>query len=801
MANISLYISGQTELDDVSEFFQKRLIGEGETPVAFFDGVFYESHQERVGNIVYQDYLIYTDKALYLWARGASKDFLDRFSLGTVSVNSRNKDSAFATMNLKIRREGKEPIFVIFDMVEIREAEMIVKLQTAVESIIEDYLGINYRQEIPQDTADRIFQAARSVCPPRQIALKLDTPQAPVPDAGIGYGQDLLEQYRATGQGQPQAPYPPYQPPGTAPGPRPRSMGPQDAMRGLESMLPTDPAALKRIAEQIKNMVGDAPFKMRDQVMKDLQHVPGDMATVLTALNELLSNIAGNPLAERFIMNAIKTAVVNDGVLGSLGKIIKMTSGGKRGSKPPAQEPSREERGAPSARKSPFVEEQDDDSSTIRRKKISIQDDDAHAEANLFSGSDEPITSRESRPSGSRGSAPDDGGSGAESGGRRKKLSIKMEDDNEIARKLMSYDESEREAVQSAPAEKPVIVPPAGSTENGFGIRRKKLSIKAEEGSGAKADIAQKLMSYDEASRGAVNSLSSSEEPSRIADDDEPEPETPRRKKIQIKADVEPEAAVTPEPEIESVIESELEAAVLAEFEIESEPEPEPEPEKPVRKKIQIKAEPEPEVAVGPEPEIESVLDTAFEAEASSGPEVESMPEPEPEPEKPIKKKIQIKADVEPEVVVALEPEIESEPEMAVTPESAIASEPEAELEALIAESVVVEVEAEPEIEILPEPEPEAPAMDASPEEAFDIPEEVIFSALGESGTAGDSIESKEYMTIESDIPVRKVVSEPVSEPAAEPVREVIAAPVIEKKPEQPRHASGKAGRGKRRGR
>jgi hypothetical protein len=87
------------------------------------------------------------------------------------------------------------------------------------------------------------------------------------------------------------------------------------------------------------------------------------MATVLTALNELLSNIAGNPLAERFIMNAIKTAVVNDGVLGSLGKIIKMTSGGKRSSKPPAHEPSREERGASSVRKSPFVEEQDDDSS------------------------------------------------------------------------------------------------------------------------------------------------------------------------------------------------------------------------------------------------------------------------------------------------------------------------------------------------------------------------------------------------------------------------------------------------------
>ena len=82
MANISLYVSGQTELNDVTEFFQKRHMEEGENPIAFFDGVFYESHQERVGNIAFTDYLIYTDRAVYLWARGSSKDYLDRFNLG-----------------------------------------------------------------------------------------------------------------------------------------------------------------------------------------------------------------------------------------------------------------------------------------------------------------------------------------------------------------------------------------------------------------------------------------------------------------------------------------------------------------------------------------------------------------------------------------------------------------------------------------------------------------------------------------------------------------------------------------------
>ena len=44
MANLSLYFSGQTEQNDVAEFFQKGLMNAGENPIAFFEGVFYESH-------------------------------------------------------------------------------------------------------------------------------------------------------------------------------------------------------------------------------------------------------------------------------------------------------------------------------------------------------------------------------------------------------------------------------------------------------------------------------------------------------------------------------------------------------------------------------------------------------------------------------------------------------------------------------------------------------------------------------------------------------------------------------------
>lgn len=514
MANISLYVSGQTELNDVAEFFQKRLIKEGENPIAFFDGVFYESHQERVGNIVYQDYLVYTDKAVYLWARGTAKDYLDRFTLGSVSVNSRNKDSAFATLNLKIKRDAKEPVYVIFDMVEIREADAIVKLHTVIESTIEDYLGVNYRQEIPQEISMRILQSGRGICQPRSIAVSPEEPRMPVADPGIGYGQDLLEQYKAAaGYGPQQAPGYPGAAPQASYGP---GMGAPEVPRGLEGMLPTDPASIKRIAGQLKDMVGDAPFKLREQVMKDLQHVPNDVATVLTAVNELLSSIAGNPQAERFVMNAIKTAVANDGLIGSVGKIIKLTGlgGGRKSSRPAA---SQQEPAARQAR--PARQDDADDDGTIRRRKISVRDDESAGGFDMFRDEEPEAPSPKAA---SRPVAEQD-----DDTPRRRKLAIRMEGgDDDIARKLMDYDESQRDQPEATAG--PASVPPVDA-ETDAEPRRKKLSVRTE---GDGDDIARKLMDYDESQR---DQPATAEEIPAPAESHE-EPVAPLRKKLAVKA-------------------------------------------------------------------------------------------------------------------------------------------------------------------------------------------------------------------------------------------------------------------------
>ena len=463
MANLSLYISGQTEQNDVAEFFQKGLMNAGENPVAFFEGVFYESHQERVGNIAFQDYLIYSDKAVYFWARGSSKDYLDRFDLGAVSVNSRNKDHDFATLNFKIRRDGKDPVYVIFDMVELREAELITRLQTVIESIIEGRLGINYRNELPDDVADAILQGARGVCVPHIISLRFDAPDITQQESNIGYGQDLLDQYKAnigySNTEQPQQ----YsgQPAGGSHGGERQTGGfsPADALKGIENILPKDPASLKRVAESIKEMIGDAPFKIREQLKSDLQHVPG----MLSALNELVISISDNPQAERFVLNIVKTAVRNDGMIGSVSKLMKLSSSFAGGGKKSSQRSSSR---AGSAESNDDVQKKErrtadeGNESTFRKKSIHITSDDEATQNDDCFGNDTAVKPKNTLSSASAKtfkSADDVDGDNAP---KRKKITISSNEEDilPIVKNMMSMDDFSLESAGPALKESKEIV-------------------------------------------------------------------------------------------------------------------------------------------------------------------------------------------------------------------------------------------------------------------------------------------------------------------------------------------------------
>ena len=194
-----------------------------------------------------------------------------------------------------------------------------------------------------------------------------------------GYGQDLLDQYKANiGYSNPEQPqqYSPQHQGGEHGGERQKAgFSPADALKGIENILPTDPASLKRVAESIKEMIGDAPFKIREQLKNDLQHVPG----MLTALNELVISISDNPQAERFVLNIVKTAVRNDGMIGSVSKLMKLTSSFGGGGKKSA--PKSSSRGAAHESNDDVPRNQrrrddDDGESGTRRKSINIKSDD-----------------------------------------------------------------------------------------------------------------------------------------------------------------------------------------------------------------------------------------------------------------------------------------------------------------------------------------------------------------------------------------------------------------------------------------
>lgn len=246
--------------------------------------------------------------------------------------------------------------------------------------------------EIPDEIADQLVVAAMHTCPPSPLSFSPSAHQFPEQNSRIGYGQDLLEQYKASigyPNGERPEPAPPFS--STPSGSLPKIPG---LPKELEGVLPTDPESLKKIAGSLRNAIGETPFKFRDQVMKDLQRVPGDVTAILTAASELLSNVAGNPKAEKFVMNAIHTAVKNDGILGSVGNMIRMAKsmGGTDKNRTEAQSAARTSgaRRAGDADNEGAGTRQTGAQGLPHRKKVVIQADEKSRSGGADSGENEP---------------------------------------------------------------------------------------------------------------------------------------------------------------------------------------------------------------------------------------------------------------------------------------------------------------------------------------------------------------------------------------------------------------------------
>ncbi|NTW49508.1 MAG: hypothetical protein HGB19_07265 [Chlorobiales bacterium] len=297
-----------------------------------------------------------------------------------------------------------------------------------IETTIEEQLGKEYWGEIPNDVAEKIFEVGMETCPPLQIELV--EPQQPYqqpPMTGspfstntnmgfqpvqnsfgsmlgggssgsgsIGYGQGLLEQYKAANafsgyknspnQGSSQGPDSaqnrgPFQQPQPFPGqspfqdPRqnfntqnpPNNFGPEQPFgptgpisQITGSLSEVDVVTLKRMGALVKDLISNIPEDYREQAKIDLrkipenleklpdslQQLPSNITETINALNELLDNVSSNKQTQDFIIRAISAAVKNDGLVGAASKFIKivMPGGGSQGGSNTArqQQPSRQ---------------------------------------------------------------------------------------------------------------------------------------------------------------------------------------------------------------------------------------------------------------------------------------------------------------------------------------------------------------------------------------------------------------------------------------------------------------------------
>ncbi len=349
MNAVNLYAAKHADAAHILEFFMKRLMREGESPLAVFDGIFYEAKNERVGGFSFHDYLVITNKSVYLWARGIHKDYLDRFNLGCVSFAAKEKDREFATLDLTISRENNEPIFLIFDYVPISEVKNLMLLHVTNETEIESILGKAFLGEIPDDVARRLKDLSEQLLPQREIlvpdevesaAIKAmmngtppnelfefpNAPFSPMQSAeNIGgtrvYGDDLLNRIRQQRQNQNAQN---YQSGNISQGYSAEFL--QGEPRWSAASINSNPfskfdfVSMKRAEAIVRDMFNAIPEEYRNQAKKDLEQMPERWSHAVLALNELLGNISKNRETQNFVMQVIETSVKNDGILGAIAK-------------------------------------------------------------------------------------------------------------------------------------------------------------------------------------------------------------------------------------------------------------------------------------------------------------------------------------------------------------------------------------------------------------------------------------------------------------------------------------------------
>ena len=95
--------------------------------------------------------------------------------------------------------------------------------------------------------------------------------------------------------------------------------------------------SLKRAEAITKDLFAAIPEQYREQAKKDLEQMPKRMTEAVSVMSELLTNITQNPETQNFVIQAIATAVKNDGIVGTMMKAMNSAVQSTAASQPSAQ--------------------------------------------------------------------------------------------------------------------------------------------------------------------------------------------------------------------------------------------------------------------------------------------------------------------------------------------------------------------------------------------------------------------------------------------------------------------------------
>ncbi len=147
---VNFFMGTNSSAKHLEEALRQQIIAPSEHLLGFFDGVFFDANNKRVGGLALHDYLIVTDQRITMWARDQFKDYVDHFPLADCFIKqSEQKDFLHGRIKLGLvvpdndedEPEEANQVEVTFDLVPVADLKQISGLIDVFGSLHRDMIA------------------------------------------------------------------------------------------------------------------------------------------------------------------------------------------------------------------------------------------------------------------------------------------------------------------------------------------------------------------------------------------------------------------------------------------------------------------------------------------------------------------------------------------------------------------------------------------------------------------------------------------------------------------------------------